>query len=111
MPAGQTATTREGSGTTRTADLLASDEFRHLVRRRWRASIVLTAALFVIYYGFILLVALNKPLLGTPVGSGTLGIVLGVAVILLSWAITLGYVIWANASYDPDVRRLRARLP
>jgi uncharacterized membrane protein (DUF485 family) len=90
--------------------LLESDDFKQLVVRRWRASLILTAILFVVYYGFILLVATNKPLLSIKLGSATLGIVLGVSVILLSWAITAAYVVWANRHYDPEVRRLRERL-
>jgi uncharacterized membrane protein (DUF485 family) len=89
-------------------ELLASDDFRRLVARRWRLSLLLTAALFVVYYGFILLVAVNKPLLATRIGdAATLGIPLGAAVIVLSWALTAAYVVWANAHYDPEARRLR----
>jgi uncharacterized membrane protein (DUF485 family) len=92
-------------------ELLDSVDFRTLVARRWRLSLVLTAALFVVYYGFILLVAVNKPLLATRIGdAATLGIVLGAAVIVLSWALTAAYVVWANAYYDPEVARLRDRL-
>jgi uncharacterized membrane protein (DUF485 family) len=100
----------EADAGARKTDLLESPEFRHLVARRWRASGLLTALLFVVYYGYILLVATNKPLLSTRLGSGTLGIALGVAVILLSWALTAAYVVWANLKYDPEVRRLRDRL-
>ena len=96
--------------TTKSVALLESPEFKHLVARRWRASAILTAILFIIYYGFILLVATNKPLLGTRLGAGTLGILLGVLVIVLSWVITAAYVVWANRHYDPEVRRLRERL-
>jgi uncharacterized membrane protein (DUF485 family) len=92
-------------------DLLASDDFRRLIARRWRLSLLLTAALFVVYYGFILLVAVNKPLLSTRIGEATtLGIPIGVAVIVLSWALTAAYVVWANRQYDPEVRRLVDRL-
>lgn len=98
------------SAPSKTDTVLASADFQHLVVRRWRVSLILTALLFIVYYGFILLVATNKPLLGRPLGSATLGIVLGVAVILLSWAITAIYVVWANRHYDPDVERLRQRL-
>ena len=90
--------------------MLDSPEFHDLIVRRWRVSLVLTAALFVVYYGFILLVATNKPLLSMPLGSATLGIVLGVAVILLSWVLTAIYVVWANRHYDPAVKRLRDHL-
>ena len=92
-------------------DVLDSVAFRQLVARRWRLSLVLTAALFVIYYGFILLVAVNKPLLATRIGTATtLGIPIGAAVIVLSWALTAAYVTWANVRYDPEAERLRDRL-
>ena len=92
-------------------EMLDSPEFRDLVRRRWRVSLVLTAALFVVYYGYILLIAADKPLVSRRVGEvTTLGIPLGVAVIALSWALTAAYVAWANRVYDPEVARLRERL-
>ena len=40
----------------------------------------------------------------------TLGIPLAVSVILASWLLTVIYVVWANAIYDPEVKRLRAKL-
>ena len=91
-------------------DLLASDDFRRLLTRRWRTSILLCALLFVLYYGYILLIALNKPLLATRLGGTiTLGIPLGAAVILGAWLLTGIYVAWANRHYDADVARLRDR--
>jgi uncharacterized membrane protein (DUF485 family) len=69
---------------------------------------LLTAALFVLYYGYILLIALNKPLVSTRIGGGTpIGIPLGAAVILGSWALTAIYIAWANRHYDPEAARLR----
>ena len=92
-------------------EMLDSPEFRDVVRRRWRVSLVLTAALFVVYYGYILLIAADKPLVSRRIGEvTTLGIPLGVAVIVLSWALTAAYVVWANRAYDPEIARLRERL-
>ena len=92
-------------------ELLASDEFRHLVTRRWRISLILTSVLFVIYYGFIVLVAMDRAFLARRVGEvTTVGIVFGVAVVVLSWVLTAVYVVWANRHYDPEVERLRERL-
>ena len=72
---------------------------------------MLTIALFTLYYGFILLVATNRSLLATRVGeSTTLGILVGVGVLLFAWVLTAVYVIWANRFYDPEVQRLRGRL-
>jgi uncharacterized membrane protein (DUF485 family) len=91
--------------------LLDSPEFRRLVVTRWRVSLALTVVLCVMYYGYVLLIATNKALLARRVGDVvTLGIPLGVAVILGAWVLTAIYVIWANRRYDVEVRRLRARL-
>jgi uncharacterized membrane protein (DUF485 family) len=92
------------------ARLLASPAFRHLVYRRWRVSLALTAALFVLYYGYILLIAVNKPLLSVRMGDTPIGIPLGAAVIAGSWALTAIYIVWANRHYDPEVKRLRETL-
>jgi uncharacterized membrane protein (DUF485 family) len=94
-----------------TRELLDSPEFRHLVVRRWRVSLVLTACLFVLYYGYILLVATNKSLLSRRIGEvTTIGIPLGAAVILGAWALTGVYVLWANRAYDAEVSRLRGQI-
>jgi uncharacterized membrane protein (DUF485 family) len=88
--------------------MLNSPEFKHLVSKRWSVAIVLTIILFVIYYGYILLIGYNKPLLATKIGEYTnLGIPMGVLAIVLSWVLTVIYVIWANKSYDPEVKRLK----
>ena len=68
---------------------------------RWRLSILLTAIMTIVYVGFILLVAFNKPLLATVLMPGlSLGILLGVLVIVTAWALILIYVKWTNDHYD-----------
>jgi uncharacterized membrane protein (DUF485 family) len=91
--------------------LLDSPEFRRLVFRRWRISLVLTACLFVLYYGYILLIATNGAFLSRRIGeSMTIGIPIGAAVIGGAWVLTAVYVVWANRHYDGEVARLRARI-
>jgi uncharacterized membrane protein (DUF485 family) len=88
--------------------LLQSADFRGLVTRRWRVSLILTAILFVLYYGYILLIALNKSWVSTKIGDATpVGIPLGAAVIVGSWALTAVYIVWANRHHDPEAARLR----
>jgi uncharacterized membrane protein (DUF485 family) len=88
--------------------LLESPAFHNLVVRRWRISLALTAVLFVMYYGYILLIALNKPLMSIRIGEGTpIGIPIGAAVIVGSWALTAIYIAWANRYYDREAARLR----
>jgi len=100
----------------RTRQVLDSPELRRLVVRRWTISLLLTAALFAAYYGFILLVALDKGLLARRLGGGeggsatTLGIPIAVAVIVIAWALTAIYVAWANRGYDRAVDRLKKQL-
>jgi uncharacterized membrane protein (DUF485 family) len=92
-------------------DLLESAEFRHLLARRWRVSLILSALLFVLYYGYIVLIATNRALLSRTIGqTTTVGIPLGAAVIVGAWVLTAVYVVWANRHYDPEADRLRRRL-
>ena len=75
---------------------------------RWRIAISLTIGMMVAYFGFILLVAYNKPLLGIRITSGlSLGILLGALVIVVAWVLTWIYIWWANAHYDASVKGLR----
>lgn len=92
-------------------DVLDSPEFKRLVTRRWRISLALTACLFVLYYGYILMIATQKPFLSQRIGDATtIGIPIGAAVIVISWVLTALYVVWANRYYDAEVTRLRGRL-
>ncbi|MBX3645522.1 MAG: DUF485 domain-containing protein [Rubrivivax sp.] len=62
----------------------------------------LTAAMLVVYYGFILLVAFDKQLLATRIGQGvmTLGMPIGLGVIVFTIVITAVYVRRANNEFD-----------
>ena len=82
--------------------------FQAVARRRSRVATALTLAMVAIYFGFILLVAFNKPLLGTLVTPGlSLGVLLGALVIVLSWILTWVYVRWTNVHYDKALHELR----
>jgi len=105
------AQTEHAAGSRSVLQMLESPPFRRLVKRRWMVSSVLSVILFVLYYGFILLIGYNKALLSTRIGDyTTLAIPMGIAVIILSWILTVIYVVWANRSYDPEVARLKAQL-
>lgn len=79
-----------------------------LARRRLNVALALTATMIIVYFGFILLIAFDKPLLATPVVPGlTLGILLGALVIAISWLLTWIYVRWANLTYDPELHELK----
>jgi uncharacterized membrane protein (DUF485 family) len=87
---------------------MSSSTLEAVSAARWRIAMSLTVAMMVAYFGFILLVAFNKPLLGTLVTRGlSLGMLLGALVILVAWALTWAYVRWANTHYDASLDRLR----
>ena len=70
----------------------------------------LTAAMMAVYFGFILLVAWDKPLLGTLLAPGlSVGTLLGALVIVSAWVFIWLYVRWANDHYDKTVASLRGR--
>jgi uncharacterized membrane protein (DUF485 family) len=78
-----------------------------LARTRWRVALFLTSVMVVVYFGFILLIAYDKPLAARLVVPGlSLGILLGALVIVAAWVLTLVYVRWANRIYDPALRQL-----
>ncbi|MBM3776625.1 MAG: DUF485 domain-containing protein [Acidimicrobiia bacterium] len=90
--------------------MAASDDLKHLDAARWRMAVGLTATMMALYFGFILLVAFGKPLLGTLLGPGlSLGMLLGALVIVAAWVLIWIYVRWANTHYDRAVAALRGR--
>ena len=77
-------------------------EFQALVAKRSRFVWALTAAMIAIYFGFILLIAFDPALIGRPIDGSiiTLGIPLGLGVILAAFVLTGIYVWRANSEFD-----------
>jgi uncharacterized membrane protein (DUF485 family) len=85
-----------------------SEPLRRLAAARWRIALLLTAAMMAIYFGFILLVAYNKPLLTSTLVPGlSYGILLGALVIIAARVLMFVYVAWANRHHDAAVDALR----
>lgn len=81
--------------------------FAELIAKRSRFSWTLAIVMLVIYFGFILMVAFAKDVLGMMVGSVvTLAFPLGLGVILAAILITGLYVLRANGEYDELTRRI-----
>lgn len=80
----------------------ANPKYRELVRRRTRFGWLLAAIMFVVYYSYILLIAFDKSLLAQPIGGGvtSLGIVVGLGIIIFTVLITALYVWRANTEFD-----------
>jgi uncharacterized membrane protein (DUF485 family) len=84
------------------------DQLRQLDAARWRVAIALTVAMMVLYFGFILLIAFDKPLLAELVAPGlSVGILLGALVIVAAWVLIFVYVRWANTRYDVAIEAFR----
>jgi uncharacterized membrane protein (DUF485 family) len=76
--------------------------------KRLRVSLGLTGAMLVVYFGFILLIAFAKGFMGRSITEGlSVGMALGVLVILATWLLTWAYVLWANRVYEPELAQLR----
>ena len=73
---------------------------------------MLTSIMLAAFFGYILLIAFNKELLAQPIGNGTttLGIPIGLGVILLGILLTGIYVRRANSDFDPMVKSIREDL-
>ncbi len=80
----------------------SNPHYQQLVRDRTRFGWLLSWAMMIVYYGFILLIAFNKELLSIPIGTGvmTTGIPVGLFVIVFTVLITGIYVRHANHRYD-----------
>ena len=84
------------------ASIQAHPKYQELVRSRTRFGWLLTSIMLVAYFGFVLLIAFNKELLARPIGTGvtSIGIPLGLGIIILGIALTAIYVRRANSQYD-----------
>ncbi len=78
-----------------------------LAHQRWMVCLKLTLAMMFIYFGFILLVAFNKSLMGSLIVPGlSWGILLGALVIIAAWVLIYIYVRWTNNYYDRKIQNL-----
>jgi uncharacterized membrane protein (DUF485 family) len=83
-------------------------EFKRMVRQKWIISLSLTFIMLFIYFGFVLLIAFNKPFLAKPIGQNlTLGLPVGIGILFSAWLLTGVYTWWANKYYDKQVNELK----
>ncbi len=83
-------------------------KYLELRTKRNRLGIFLTVLMLVAYYGYIALIAFDKKFLAQPIGSGvtTLGIPIGMGVILFTIVITGIYVRRANGEFDALTKQI-----
>lgn len=86
------------------ARIAANPKFQAFVKKRNSYSILMTVLGAIAYYGFILLVAYNKEFLASKLGAGvtSVGIPIGVGVIVFTIVITWIYVSRANGEFDAE---------
>ncbi|MCW2349213.1 DUF485 domain-containing protein [Sphingobium sp. B12D2B] len=84
--------------------------YQALVQARGRLGWILSGVMMAIFFGFILLVAFGRTILGQPLPgmTTTIGVPLGMAVILSGIALTSLYVWIANRRFDAELDALRA---
>ena len=78
-------------------------KFTRLVQKRSRFAWALSITMLLIYYTFILLIAFSPDTLGTPLFEGgvtTVGIPMGIAIIVVAFVLTGIYVRRANKEFD-----------
>lgn len=77
-------------------------KYLELRRKRNGLGVFLTILMLVVYYGYIGLIAFDKAFLAQPIGAGvtTLGIPIGMGVIVFTVIITGIYVRRANSEFD-----------
>jgi len=82
--------------------IASNPHYQELKAKRSRFGWWLTLAMMAVYYGFILLVAFNKEFLSQRMGEGvmTIGVPIGLGVIVFTIVITAIYVRRANSEFD-----------
>ena len=90
------------------ARIRANPKYQELKQKRSSFGWMLTALMMVVYYGYIALIAWNKEFLGQPIGDGvtTLGIPIGMGVIIFTIVITGIYVRRANSEFDSLTKQI-----
>jgi uncharacterized membrane protein (DUF485 family) len=90
------------------ARIRANPKYQELRRKRSSFGWWLTLLMMVVYYGYIALIAWNKPFLAQPLGAGvtSLGVPIGMGVIVFTIVITGIYVRRANGEFDQLTREI-----
>ena len=78
-------------------------KFKELTRQRTRFAVILSIMILVVYYSFILVVGFAPEWLAIPLSEGmttTIGVPIGVSIIVFSWLMTGVYIRRANKDFD-----------
>ena len=89
--------------------ILANPNYQKLLKARTAYGWWFTLLVMVVYYGFILLIAFDKELLSAKLGTGvmTVGMPVGLFVIVFTVVITGIYVRRANSEFDDLTAKIK----
>lgn len=85
-------------------------DYQSLVKKRTSFAITLTVIMLVVYFAFILTIAFDPSLLAQPLNSDsvtTIGIPIGIAVIVIAFILTGIYTKRANGEFDELANRVK----
>ncbi|HEO98917.1 MAG: DUF485 domain-containing protein [Campylobacterales bacterium] len=87
-------------------------KYQELVSKRSAFAWMLSIIMLVIYYAFIMLIAFKPELLGMKTGEGvmTIGIPIGIAIIVISFVLTGIYARRANGEFDALSQQIKDEL-
>lgn len=88
----------------------SNPDYQTLVTKRTSFAIVLTIIMLVVYFAFILTIAFDPSLLGTPLSSDsvtTVGIPVGIIVIVIAFILTGIYTSRANGEFDDLANKVK----
>ncbi|CAD6494608.1 MAG: hypothetical protein EMLJLAPB_00861 [Candidatus Argoarchaeum ethanivorans] len=94
-------------------DIVNDKDFKDLISKRNTIAVTLSIVQLLLYFGFIALVAYNKPYLGrtiSPTSDTTIGIPIAIGVIVISIILGGIFAYWANTSYDASVKKIIERM-
>ena len=81
----------------------ANQDYQKLVKTRSGYAIKMTIAMLVVYFAFILTIAFDPSALAVPLSEGgvtTIGIPIGIAIIIFAFVLTGMYTRRANTEFD-----------
>ena len=90
----------------RVEKIQSDPRFQVLVAKRSRYAWLLSSVILALYFGFIMVVAFAPDVLGTPLWGGavtTIGIPVGILIIISAFIITGLYVRRSNTVFDPEM--------
>jgi len=88
----------------------ANPDYQELVSKKNALAVKLSIAMLVVYFTFILTIAFNPSVLGTPLSTNsvtTIGIPVGIAIIVFAFILTGIYTVRANGEFDDLANKVK----